>query len=131
MATRKQRRRREKEHRHEYDVVYLDAAGNEIEPPPEAERSSANGKRPAPATQAKPSGGGWRSVQPPSWRRVVKRGLIFAPIFLATLLLLGGDKLTMAGAITQTLFLLAVFIPFSYLMDRFVWRQHLKRSARG
>jgi len=62
---------------------------------------------------------------------VLKRGAIFAPIFLATVLLLGGGKLTLAGAIVQTFFLLAVFIPFSYFMDRMVWRSHQKRLAKN
>jgi hypothetical protein len=31
----------------------------------------------------------------------------------------------------QTVFLLAVFIPFSYLMDRMVWRSHQKRLAKN
>jgi hypothetical protein len=61
---------------------------------------------------------------------VLKRGAIFAPIFLATVLLLGGDRITFAGAVLQSLFLLAIFVPFSYLMDRVVWRSHQKRHAR-
>lgn len=125
MATRKQRRRREKEHRHEY--VLVDAAGNEIEPPRGEERSHAKSHAKQPTQRA--SGG--RGSQPPSWRRVIKRGLIFAPIFLATIMLLGGGKITFAGAVVQTLFLLVVFIPFSYLMDRVVWRMQQKRQARG
>jgi hypothetical protein len=130
MATRKQRRRREKEHRHEYDVVYLDDAGNEVEPPlAEKPQRGEKGRAPKPA----PSQGrfGARGAQPPSWRRVTKRGFIFAPIFLATVLLLGQGKITFAGAIVQTCLLLLVFIPFSYLMDRFVWRSHQKRLARA
>ena len=58
---------------------------------------------------------------------MLKRGAIFAPIFFATVLLLGGDKITYAGAFVQSTLLLAVFIPFSYFMDRIVWRQQQKR----
>ncbi len=47
------------------------------------------------------------------------------------MLLLGGGRLTFAGAVVQTVFLLAVFIPFSYLMDRMVWRSHQKRLAKN
>ena len=125
MATRKQRRRREKEHRHEY--VYLDAEGNEVEPPRGEERPQQKAR---PKQDAGRKSGG-RTVQPPSWRRVIRRGLIFAPIFLAVLLLLGGSKLTFLGAAIQTLFLLVVFVPFSYLMDRFLWRTQQRRLARG
>ena len=35
---------------------------------------------------------GRKPPQPPSWPRVLKRGMIFAPIFLATVILIGGNK---------------------------------------
>ena len=70
-------------------------------------------------------------MKPPSWRKVLKRGAIFAPIFLATVMLLGGGKITVVGAVFQTLLLLVVFVPFSYFMDRVVWRQQQKRLSRG
>jgi hypothetical protein len=62
---------------------------------------------------------------------VQKRGAIFAPIFLATVLLLAGNRLTFQGALVQTAFLLAIFFRFSYFMDRLVWRSHEKRLARA
>ena len=62
---------------------------------------------------------------------MLKRGAIFAPIFLATVMLLGGNKMTFQAAVVQTVLLIAVFIPFSYFMDRVVWRQQQKRLARG
>jgi hypothetical protein len=62
---------------------------------------------------------------------VLKRGALFAPIFLATVLLLGGGRLTFVGAVVQTIFLLAVFVPFSYFMDRLVWRSQQKRLAKN
>ena len=61
---------------------------------------------------------------------MLKRARLFAPIFLATVLLLGGNRISFAGAVVQTLFLLAVFVPFSYFMDRIVWRSHQKRLAQ-
>jgi hypothetical protein len=133
MATRKQRRRREKEKRHEYELVEIDAEGNETvltaselkvaEPPSRVKGSSTPAKE-------KPGRGG-KVVQPPSWHRVVKRGLIFAPLFLATVLLLGRGKITLAGAVVQTVLLLGVFVPFSYFMDRLMWRSYQKRLARS
>jgi hypothetical protein len=134
MASQKQRRRRAKEKRHEYDLVEIDAEGNETvlssselktESPP---RSPAKKSQPKGATKQRYGRG---TPQPPSWQRVVKRGAIFAPIFFATVLLLAGDSLKWQGAIVQTLFLLAVFVPFSYFMDRLVWRSHEKRQARN
>ncbi len=62
---------------------------------------------------------------------MLKRGAIFAPIFLATVMLLGGNKMSFTAALVQTVLLIGVFIPFSYFMDRVVWRQQQKRMARG
>lgn len=132
MANRKQRRRREKEKRHAYDLVEIDEEGNETvvrstEVRPEAKGSSKGatpGRKKEPRTRMR------GVVQPPSWQRVGKRGALFAPIFFATVLLLGGDRMTIAGAVVQTLLLVAVFVPFSYFMDRVMWRSHQKRLAR-
>ncbi len=130
MANQKQRRRRAKEKRHEYDLVEIDEEGNEtVLSASELESSSPRAAKPGRADQsAKPSRKG---PQPPSWQKVTKRGLMFAPIFLATVLLLGGGKLNFVGAVIQTILLLGVFVPFSYLMDRLVWRSHEKRLAKA
>jgi hypothetical protein len=40
-------------------------------------------------------------------------------------------QLTLAGAALNTAFLLAVFVPFSYLIDRFMYRSFQKRSERA
>ena len=132
MANQKQRRRRAKEKRHAYDLVEIDAEGNETvlsatELKTEAGRRPPRRRPSRAGGQAKPGRG---TPQPPSWPRVLKRGAIFAPIFLATVLLLAGNRLSFAGAVVQTLFLLAIFVPFSYFMDRLVWRSHEKRQAR-
>ena len=138
MATQKQRRRRAKEKRHDYDLVYIDEDG--VEQPVEREEpqrtESPGGKgSSAPASSKGKSGRATtrrgREVQPPSWPKVLKRGAIFAPLFFVTVMLLGGSKITIAGAILQTALLIAVFIPFSYFMDRVMWRQQQKRLTRG
>lgn len=139
MATQKQRRRRAKEKRHDYDLVYIDEDG--VEQPVEREDSprkppgrvgkgtTATKSQQAPSSRK--GGRRGREVQPPSWNKVLKRGAIFAPIFFATVMLLGGGKMTVQSAIVQTVLLISVFIPFSYFMDRVVWRQQQKRLARG
>lgn len=138
MATQKQRKRRAKEKRHDYELVYVDEDG--VERPVEREESPrkpvGRGSKATVSKTQKPSSGkgggrGGRTVQPPSWRKVIKRGAIFAPIFFATVLLLGGGKMTYAAALVQSVLLLAVFIPFSYFMDRVVWRQQQKRLNRS
>jgi len=139
MATQKQRKRRAKEKRHDYELVYVDEEG--VERPVEREEaprkpvgrgSKATASKTQKSTSAGKGGGrGGRTAQPPSWNKVIKRGAIFAPIFYATVLLLGGGKVTYAAALVQSILLLAVFIPFSYFMDRVVWRQQQKRLNRS
>jgi len=132
VANQKQRRRRAKEKRHAYDLVEIDSEGNETVlsasevKKEDAPRDTTRSK----ARQNAPAKGG-RGPQPPTWQKVFKRGALFAPIFLATVLLLGGGRLTFAGALVQTFFLLAVFVPFSYFMDRLVYRSHQKRLAKN
>jgi hypothetical protein len=124
MPSRKQRRRRAKERRHEWEEVWVDDEGNEVEPPGDDE-PSRNGKRAA-APPRRQSGG--RQVQPPSWRRVAKRGLIFAPLMFLTVSFLSSE-LSLVQKIGNTVFLLAFFLPFSYAMDVLMYRMFLKRGG--
>jgi hypothetical protein len=121
MPTRKQRRRRAKEHRHEY--VWEDAEGNELDaeegPIRKAGSKSERSASPRPGRQA----------QAPSWRRTLKRGLVFAPIMFVTVMLLSND-LTLADQLIQTAFIVAIFVPFSYFLDGVMWRSFKKREAR-
>jgi len=139
VATQKQRRRRAKEKRHEYDLVEIDDEGNETvlraselrahqsgKGAPTAKQESKRGR--STSTGTRPGRG---TPQPPSWRRVLKRGALFAPIFLATVLLISGNRLSFVGAVVQTILLLCFFVPVSYVMDRFVWRSYEKRRARS
>ncbi len=121
MPTRKQRRRRAKEHRHEY--VWEDAEGNELdgEEVP-ARKAGAPSRRSA---SLRPG----REAQAPSWRRTLKRGLVFAPIMFVTVMLLSND-LSLANQLIQTAFIVAIFIPFSYFLDGVMWRSFKKREAR-
>jgi len=128
MPTRKQRRRREKELRHDYELVWEDAEGNELEPddaPGNGPSKGAAKREPGRATSSR-SG---RQVQPPSWRRTLRRARIFAPIMFATVYLIT-PKLTVQAKLVQTAFIVAIFIPFSYLLDGFFWRSHQRRAAK-
>jgi len=119
MATKKQRRRRAKEQRHDY--MWIDGEGNEVEPDGTVREKD---------TAASGSGRFQREPQAPSWRRTFKRGAIFAPIMFGTVLLLSPD-LPMGRKITQTLLIVAIFVPFSYFIDRLFYRSFLRRRARG
>jgi hypothetical protein len=120
MPTRKQKRRREKELRHEY--VWEDAEGNELEPDEVPTRKAESGQ------QARPSNGR-REPQAPSWSRTLKRGAIFAPIMFAVVYLLSSD-LSLASQVVQTAIIVAIFIPFSYFLDTVFWRSFRKRQQR-
>jgi len=117
MATKKQRRRKAKEQRHDY--VWVDDEGNELDP-----EDIQPDKGPGRARSTR------RDPQAPSWRRTFKRGAIFAPIMFGTVLLLSPGLAT-ETKITQTLLLLAIFIPFSYFIDRFFYRSAQRRAARN
>ena len=120
MPSRKQRRRRAKEFRHEY--VWEDAEGNELDADDvPARKADSQAQRP-------PKSPG-REPQAPSWRRTLKRGLVFAPIMFVTVMLLSSD-LTIAEQVTQTAFIVGIFVPFSYLLDGVLWRSYKKRTAR-
>ena len=133
MPTKKQRRRREKGKRHEYEYVWVDDEGREIEvdedaaPDASAPARRANGRRAAKKTP--PS---TRGIQPPSWRRVLKRALIFVPLmFIAITVLPGGDELTTAGKALVTLQWALILIPFMYLMEVVSYRVWKRRAEKA
>lgn len=59
----------------------------------------------------------------------MKRGLVFAPIMFGTVYLLS-PALPLATKIMQTLFIVAIFVPFSYFLDGVFYRSHRRRLAR-
>jgi hypothetical protein len=129
MPSRKQRRRRAKERRHDYEYVYVDEEGQEVEVDPD--------EVPAPRT-AKKNGGqardakgrAVRKVDPPSWNKVGRRALIFAPFMFVVVWLLRPEGSALAAVVLQVLILLAFFLPFSYLMDSIVYRTYLRRTGQ-
>jgi hypothetical protein len=131
VANKKQQRRRQKERRHEYEEVWVDSEGNELAPEEVEEVVPAAAKAsPAPKKSAPARGRSGRIPPPPSWRRVGKRALIFAPIMFITVYVLGGTKLTLTGKLFQTAVLLLFFVPFSYAMDSIQHRSYLKKQGR-
>jgi len=127
MPSKKQRRRREKSFRHEYEYVLLDEEGNEVPAEPtelrkkeERPKAARGGARPARAV---------RTVQPASWQRVAKRGLLFAPVMFIMVTILGGSKLTTVGTITQDAAAAGV-LPAVQLPDGHVRLPHLPQADR-
>ena len=139
MPSRKQRRRRAKSFRHEYEYVVVDEEGNEVEVDPaelraekekdksKPERAKATSGAPAKGRAATRTG---RTIEPPSWRRVGKRGLIFAPLMFVAVSVLD-KQLSTVQHLAQTVTLLAFFLPFSYVMDTIVYRSYLRRTGQA
>jgi hypothetical protein len=131
VPTRKQKRRRAKLDRHEYETVWVDDEGHEVEvdeeeaaPAARPARAAKNG-RAAPATTR-----GLKTPQPPSWRRLGKRAAIFLPlIFLTISFLPGGRDLTTTQRVAQTVFLVLLILPVWYLMDSFTYRLYQRRTG--
>jgi hypothetical protein len=134
MPSRKQRRRAQKERRHEYETVWVDAEGNELEEPPEDAVSAAAAKRdgakPRIQQQQQRRGGrAGRVPQPPSWERAARRSLILGAVIFALFLVLGSKSgshnipsaLGLAGLYTL------LFIPFTYFLDRFAYTRFQRR----
>jgi hypothetical protein len=128
MPSKKQQRRREKQRRHEWEEVYVDAEGRELDPE-EAEQLVG----PAKGTRAKgqrQERAGRRTVEPPSWRRTLKRGALFFPLMLIVVFFVNTEDASTAQSIISTLTLMAFFLPFSYFMDSIVWRTYQRRQAK-
>jgi hypothetical protein len=121
MPSRKQRRRREKLQRHEYEYVIETEDGEEIPVERPVAAPKADGK-----STARPTRGG-RAVPKPSMARVVKRTAIFTPIILVVVFWTGGDSTT-ASKVFTAVTLVAFFIPFSYLVDSIMYRVYSKRQ---
>jgi hypothetical protein len=128
MATKKQRRRRSKLQRHEYEyVVETDEGEQVVEAPRPSRAKDGAGSKVPPGAVVDRRG---RVVPPPSWQRVFKRALIFGPIMFVLLFALGGNSVSTQAKILNAIFLVVVFIPFSYLTDRLIYRSVQKRQQR-
>jgi hypothetical protein len=131
VPTRKQRRRREKAFRHEYGYVLTDEEGNEVEVDP-AELRAAKEKE-APKSKPKQRGSGSRrpvrEVQPPSWRRSLRRGSLMGGLMLVVVIAFFKNMSLPARILVGLVYALA-FIPFTYMIDRIAYRNYLRRSGK-
>lgn len=133
MPTRKQRRRKAKTFRHEFDFVTYDEDGNEIEVDPTELRAAKAKEAPPKGKGAKGkgrSGRPLREVQPPSWRRSFKRGLPMGAIMLIVVVLLFKSTPIQNRIVTGLLYA-AAFVPFTYWLDRFAYRNYLRKQGKS
>ena len=127
MPTRKQRRRKAKTFRHQYDFVTYDEDGNEVIVDPTELRVEKAKEKPKGKQQQR---GGRknrvaRDVPPPSWERALKRGGVMGVILFALLI----------TVLRGTILLGAVYglamIPMTYWIDRFAYRNYVRRQEKS
>ncbi|MGH3009314.1 MAG: hypothetical protein ACRDLM_07915 [Gaiellaceae bacterium] len=128
MPSRKQRRRVQKERRHEWETVWVDGEGNELdeapddaaEPAPRVKRS--DGK---PKPQRSQQRGSGRTPLPPSWQRAAKRSVILGVVIFALFYLVNAKNghHNLGSALVLAVIYTGLFIPFTYAIDRFAYRR--------
>jgi hypothetical protein len=127
MPSRKVRRRRAKLQRHEYEYVIETPEGEEvpIERPAERERAGdRKGKKDRGAIDKR-----GREIPKPTLQRVLRRSAIFAPLLFVVVYITSPDT-EIAAMVLNVALLLAFFIPFSYMVDVFVYRLLTRRQRR-
>jgi hypothetical protein len=135
MPTRKQRRRAQKERRHEYETVWVDEEGNELEEPPEelvAASDKRDGAKPKPKQAQQRGGRPVRVPPPPSWQRAAKRSAILGAVIFVLFYMLGSKKgnHNLGGALALAAVYTALFIPFTYVIDRFAHNRWQRRAEQ-
>jgi Ca2+/H+ antiporter len=136
MPTRKQRRREAKSKRHEYEFVYVDEEGNELEEPPEeiaAEpKARRNGTSPA-AKKPAPRGGRTprRAAQPPSWQRAARRAVLLGAVVFVLFSATAKGHNRYVHALVPAVIYTALFIPFTYMIDRYAYRRWQAKQEQG
>jgi len=136
MPTRKQRRRRSKDFRHDVRVFEVDAEGNEVpiaelrtrdDKPKAAAAKGTKGKQTKQARDKR--GRVVRPVPPPSWERAFKRGGAMGALMLVAFLFLFKNA-TLELRIAWGLFYALAFIPLTYWIDRTTHRTYVRRVAK-
>jgi hypothetical protein len=128
VPSRKQRRRREKLQRHEWELVEVDDDGNEvaIEPAPAKKAEAKKQDAKAPRQRRRPL----REVKPPSWTRSAKRSLLFVPI-LYIFLSIGKNAPSVPTRLGISLLYAVIFIPMFFFVDRLAYRAYKRRLGEG
>jgi hypothetical protein len=134
MPTKKQKRRNQKARRHEYEYVYLDDEGNEVPVDPSELRTEKNGQRDSKPRKNGSGGkqtsgrttGDRKKIEPPSWRRSIRRAALFGPILVVAMILLNHGQ-PLLQQVFPAVFLILFFVPFSYFTDSLAYRVFQRR----
>jgi len=130
MPSRKQRRRREKLKRHDYEYVIETEDGEEIPVDRPPARDGKNGSRDARKADPVLRDRRGRPVPKPSLQRVLKRTMVLFPLALLFVFVTSPNA-TMVSKFLTALSLVLFFIPFSYMVDLLLYRSMLKRAQRS
>lgn len=135
MPTKKQRRRREKSFRHDYDYVLVDETGEETPIDPAELRAQKEKERPKSAAKTSGRGAGKtsrapREAPPPSWRRAFRKGGLWGGgMLVAFVFVFKGAPLPLRLA--WGVFYAGAFVPLTYWIDRVAYRSYLKRTGQA
>jgi hypothetical protein len=134
MPTKKQRRRRAKELRHEYDFVLLDDDGNEVPIDPEERRAEREQKAAArPKTGRGARAGTARNLREPpqpTWERAFRRGGLMGGLMLLAFIFVFKNG-PIGGRVAIGLVYGMAFVPLTYFVDRTAYRAYLRRLERA
>jgi hypothetical protein len=126
MPTRKQRRRRSKDFRHDVRVYEVDEEGNEV---PISELRAQEDRAAKPKASPVQKGGrparAVRVSDPPSWDRAFKRGGMMGVLMIVVLYFVQGPIGSAFGVVYG-----AMFVPLTYWIDRTKYRMDLKRAGQ-
>ena len=131
MPTRKQRRRRDKDFRHDVRVFEIDEEGNEtpisaLRALEEKEKPRLEKKSAAPVKSR--SGRTMREVQPPTWDRAFTRGGLMRALMLLVFIFFQTNGSIVTRIVIPAFYAVA-FVPLTYWIDRTAYRSYLKRSG--
>jgi hypothetical protein len=131
MPSKKQRRRRDKAQRHEWEYVAVDEDGNESPVEPAKPKKAVATEKPKSKSDqrtnraARPR----REVKPPSWSRSLKRGALFVPFLY--IFLTAFEHVETLPAIGVALLYSAVFIPMFFFVDRMAYRAYRRKLGES
>jgi hypothetical protein len=133
VPTKKQRRRRAKGLRHEYDFVMIDDEGNEIPVDPDerrAEREEKASAKPKPARNQSGRARPMREPPQPSWDRAFRRGGLMGGLMLLAFIFIFKNGPIGTRIAIGSVYGVA-FVPLTYLVDRTAHRAYQRRLERA
>jgi hypothetical protein len=130
VPSRTQRRRREKGRRHDYEYVYVDDEGHEVEVDEGEQPPTRPGRRNGSAKTSTARTARGKPIQPPSWRRAARKSLLFGPV-LILLVYVTSKKHDLAQILPTAILFTLVLLPVNYMTESMLYRSYLKRTGQA